>query len=1233
MKKITLFLFALLMCSLSAFSAQIIATDYDFGSVSIKGKSYVTDKADITVSWQGLTNIAVYAEVAQDSPSDIFFVDQDNNYFHINGYANTVPTSCTFNIGYYATAAGTYTGKIHLYSYDPNGNDVEKTITVSLTVTSDAIVAQTTPFARINSTSELKAGDIVVFVNESAGAVGGPLSGTYLPAVTQDVKVDAVKGEAMVPQTAQTFTLSQYNGNWQFTTTDTGNRMLLDISGKGAFSFGEPDKDHLAGWGISISNGVAVVSRPDDDQTFPVRFNTDRFKPYKSAGTGKDMSLYKKAGNAQDLKSSLVLDQAIDFSEMEKSEQKSVVVNYTAEYLTDDIVWAVEGTDGSLFSVVAEGNNSAGKLTISYNGKGTKTGALSARLSYLTQDIRLDAMEGSFDITATLVENTVKLTSLTFDNTSYGVNLGETLNLKEHLTLTPADAADKSLTWETSPKAYATIDENGVLTPLISGKVTVTVSSVKVPEVKTSCEVSITVPEPTGITIDPVALSLNIGQSATLVVNVLPTGANQTVTYSSDNTAVVTVSSKGLIRAVALGKATITIAAKDNAEIKTTCEVSVVPVTVESIVFDPATISLTKGFKTLLQPVVTPAAAANDNKITYKSDNEKVATVSETGELTAVEVGEATITAAIADKEAKLKVQVTEAQMFAKVTDASSLKDKDTIIIALKTDNYTVAAGPLTDKQLSALLDNVEVTDQGAAAEGAVELVLGATTGGFTLTPVGKTKALAENGNTFVEANTKNNKVWTFGADEKGVYIQNVGNTDAYVKYNPDNSYIRPYKKGSIGPVMMYVYVHPYIAPAVVHPTSVSLDKTSLTLTEGESATLVATVAPANAGNKKVSWSSSDEQVATVSTKGVVEALTAGTATITVTTDDGALTAQCAVTVEAKPEVKVTGVSLNKTTLSLEVGQTATLVATVTPADATDKTVTWSSTNEAVATVIDGQVKAIAAGEATIVVTTTDGALTAQCAVTVKEATTPVGDKGTENNPYTVAEVIALNNTQQVKAWVMGYIWGQPASGSSIKATADDDTSIALGDSEESDGSTFVPVQLPAALRADLGVKTNPSNVGRRVKVYGDLLKYFGVPGVKNTSDYQWLDTPEEPKEQTPVPSFSVEEGEVAAGTVVSIIGSKSDTIYARVAGGEWQKGMSEVKITVTAPVTIEAYAVRANHLPSDILSRTYTISTVGVEQLTDKSNKRARKVLRDQQIIIVLPDGSEVDAVGRTLR
>ena len=167
-----------------------------------------------------------------------------------------------------------------------------------------------------------------------------------------------------------------------------------------------------------------------------------------------------------------------------------------------------------------------------------------------------------------------------------------------------------------------------------------------------------------------------------------------------------------------------------------------------------------------------------------------------------------------------------------------------------------------------------------------------------------------------------------------------------------------------------------------VSVTSVKLNKSTLTLTEGDSETLTATVYPDNASNKNVTWTSSNTSVATVS-GGTVRAMKAGTATIKVTTVDGGKTAECRVTVKAKV-ISVTSVSLNKSTLTLTEGDSETLTAAVYPDNATNKNVTWTSSNPSVATVSDGTVKALKAGTATIKVTTVDGAKTVECQVAVK---------------------------------------------------------------------------------------------------------------------------------------------------------------------------------------------------------------------------------------------------------
>ena len=166
--------------------------------------------------------------------------------------------------------------------------------------------------------------------------------------------------------------------------------------------------------------------------------------------------------------------------------------------------------------------------------------------------------------------------------------------------------------------------------------------------------------------------------------------------------------------------------------------------------------------------------------------------------------------------------------------------------------------------------------------------------------------------------------------------------------------------------------------PTTIAVSSISLDKSTITLQVGGTSTLVATVLPENATDKSVTWSSSNTSVATVDANGKVTAVGKGTATITAKVGDK--TATCTVTVT----VPVTGVSLDKTTMTLSgINSTGKLTATITPSNASNTNVTWSSSNTAVATVSNGTVTAKGAGTATITVTTADGSKTATCTVTV----------------------------------------------------------------------------------------------------------------------------------------------------------------------------------------------------------------------------------------------------------
>ena len=202
--------------------------------------------------------------------------------------------------------------------------------------------------------------------------------------------------------------------------------------------------------------------------------------------------------------------------------------------------------------------------------------------------------------------------------------------------------------------------------------------------------------------------------------------------------------------------------------------------------------------------------------------------------------------------------------------------------------------------------------------------------------------------------------------------------------------------------------------PASVAVTGVSISKQTLSLVEGSSETLIATVNPSNATNKAVSWKSSDAATATVDNNGKVTAVKAGSTTITVTTSDGSKTATCSVTVTAKT-VSVSEVTLDKTELEITEGESAQLTVTVKPDDASDKSVEWTSSDAKVTAVDDtGKVTAGEAGTVTITVKTKDGGKTASCTVTVIPKVILV--EGVSIEPATLE--MTEGETFQLKAYV-----------------------------------------------------------------------------------------------------------------------------------------------------------------------------------------------------------------------
>ena len=173
------------------------------------------------------------------------------------------------------------------------------------------------------------------------------------------------------------------------------------------------------------------------------------------------------------------------------------------------------------------------------------------------------------------------------------------------------------------------------------------------------------------------------------------------------------------------------------------------------------------------------------------------------------------------------------------------------------------------------------------------------------------------------------------------------------------------------------------VAHTILKVKAVTISRSSATLLNGKSVQLWAKTAPADATTPGVTWKSSNPSVATVSAAGLVSAKRRGTTTITCTAKDGGgASASCKITVN----LAVAKISLDRTSLALNKGRVFTLKATVSPAAAANKAVTWKSSDTKVATVTSsGQVTFKARGTATITCTAKDGSgASASCKVTVR---------------------------------------------------------------------------------------------------------------------------------------------------------------------------------------------------------------------------------------------------------
>ena len=590
-------------------------------------------------------------------------------------------------------------------------------------------------------------------------------------------------------------------------------------------------------------------------------------------------------------------------------------------------------------------------------------------------------------------------TSIALNQTTATLKATETLTLVA--TVLPENATDKSVTWKSSNEAVATVDANGLVTAIGVGETTITATTTDGSNLTASCKVTVVPTLAESITLDKTEISLEATETATLNATILPElTTDKSVKWSSSDETVAEVDENGVVTAITLGEATITATTTDGSDLSASCNVIVVPTLAETITLDKTEISLEATETATLVATVLPELTT-DKSVEWSSSNESVAAIDANGLVTAITVGEATITATTADGSnlsASCNVTVVP-------TLAESISLDKTEISLEATETATLVATILpeltTDKSVE-----WSSSDESVATIDANGLVTAIAVGETTITattadgsnlsasckiivkPTLATSITLDYSEYEIVEKSDFQLVATILpelATNKGVVWSS---SDMWVASVDENGLVRAYTVGEAIITATTVDGSNLSASCKVTVVSslaqsITLDKTEVSLKATETTTLVATVLPETTSNKSVEWKSSNEAVATVNNKGEVTAIAVGEATITATTADGSnLSVSCKVTVVP---TLAESIALDKTEISLEATETATLIVTVLPELTTDKSVEWSSSDETVAVVDEnGVVTAVAVGEAIITATTTDGSnLSASCKVIV----------------------------------------------------------------------------------------------------------------------------------------------------------------------------------------------------------------------------------------------------------
>lgn len=650
-----------------------------------------------------------------------------------------------------------------------------------------------------------------------------------------------------------------------------------------------------------------------------------------------------------------------------------------------------------------------------------------------------------------------------FTNGFRTMEYNDTARIGSGVYIAPQGSDDSLLSWTSLDPEVATIDSSGTIkTKAEDGFARIEVSSAS--GLKSTIVIAVPVDINTGSEVKQLVARNNVvkltepGQLFHLGATVLPTTAtDKTITWTSSDESIVKVSGEKSMQAVAPGTAIITGTTSNgkSCQVKAIVDFSMGEfVETQSVALSAGSLSFTAANQTQrLTASVLPADATNKT-VTWTSSDTRVATVSD-GLVKAVGNGTATITArTVNGKTATCNVTVSipaiqPTSVVFGITAATLTSKGATRQLTATVYPSNAANKTLTWSSSNTSVATVSSTGKVTAVGSGTATITARTSNGKTATcrvtvsiPVVQPSSVKINQGAFtltkknasktlsatVSPGNAANKTVTWSSSNTSVAkvtsagkVTPVKNGTAYITAKTSN--------GKTAKVKVTV--------KITYPTRIVINTKAFTLTKkGATKTISKTISPSSASDKTLTWSSSNSKVATVNSSGKVTAVKNGTATIKAKTANGK-TASVKVTV--KIPVAATSVSLSSANFTLaKKGATKTLRATVSPSNATNKSITWKSSNTKVATVTSsGKVIAVKNGTATITAKTSNGK-TAKVTVKVSIAQ-PAASKAGNDAALARSIFDAYNNYRASKglkklAWSASYA---TLAEKSAKANAD----------------------------------------------------------------------------------------------------------------------------------------------------------------------------------------------------